>query len=172
MKKIIKCLEWFTLLVAGCSSAIDIRKAFANICTVKNAIEALNTAIIAFLITTIMAYIKPELLGESRMTTGPILLAITIWLWGLRIAVATSQQSRENYLRTTRRVCRLLIHVLFVVIVTALAVAWMMVMLATIVQIGGIMDPVVQIYPELELLSQIIVGKFSKVIHFVVVSLT
>ena len=165
MKKII---SWFSIYVAGCNSATQIRNAFANLQSVKNTMIAINVAIITTLIGAILA---PWLYPITWEAASVFFGILTIWFWRLRIAVATSQQARENFIRETLWIVRRLLSLAFAIAMTMVFLAWMAVVLATTIELG-MMDQILHIYPELEPLSKIIVEKFSTLINQVLVFLT
>lgn len=164
MKKII---TWFSTYVAGCNSATQIRNAFSNLQSVKNSMVAINFAIIAALLGVILA---PWLYAPTWEFASVFFGVMAFWFWRLRIAVATSQQARENFIRETQRVIQKLVAAMFAIAMTLVFLAWMAVVLATAIE-AGLLESVVQVYPELKVLSQFVVEQVSAMIHKIVVYL-
>lgn len=165
MKNIMNKIAQF---LANQSNATKIR----NGMTVRKRLELINLLMGICLVCFMALYIVAHLLKTMfapAIITAACFLCIALWFYGLRKAVATSQQARQDYIREStihfRRVCKKLGECFWVIAMVGAGVTATVVALALYIKLGAVPENILTLLPSLEPLADSTITQLNVVLE-------
>lgn len=157
MKIMQKVSQWFSNI----SNSTKIRQFF----TVKRQLSIINILLIIIAISLGIWAIGYKCFGVGvDAIPGAFACALFFtWLFGLRFAIANSKEAKERYVQKTVRALGRLGKLIFWLAVVCACVAYVGVVLATMVRMGSL-DKLVEVYPTLTPLSISITAQVDRML--------
>ena len=150
------------------SNATKIRTSIS----VRKRLEIINFLMILFVVEVVALAVVSMVIKEMYsfcMVVAAIFILITFWLYGLRRAVAESQEARQNYLRESgvrfRRACSRLANLFLVLVLVGAGIAAAVIALALCIKIGAVPTELLTLLPALEELANSIVARLNTMLE-------
>ena len=165
MKNIMnKVSNWWSNL----SNATKIR---TNI-SVRKRLEIVNFLMIIFVAEVIalaMVSLGTKEFQSPYMVMAAFLVVVTLWLYGLRRAIAESQEARQNYLRESidyfRRVFKGLCNLFLVLVLVGAGILAVVVALALCIKLDAVPTELLTLLPPLEGLADSVVSNLNMMLE-------
>lgn len=161
MKKIMNKVSQF---LANLSNATKIRSGM----TVRKRLELINLVMNICVVEVVGLFIVAnfvEKMFAPAIITAACFLCIALWFYGLRKAVATSQQARKEYIRESRirfrRVCKKLGNCILVLALVGAGVTATVVALALCIKLDAVSEKLLEILPSLEPLADSVITQLN-----------
>ena len=140
--------------------------------SVRKRLEIVNFLMILFVAAVIalaMVSLATKEFQSPYMVMAAFLVVVTLWLYGLRRAIAESQEARQNYLRESidyfRRVFKGLCNLFLVLVLVGAGILAVVVALALCIKLDAVPTELLTLLPPLEGLADSVVSNLNMMLE-------